>query len=351
MRRMLLYAAFALGALLFAGAIGAYVIVLAPNTTGYQGERGVKIPRGAGFSQALDSLEAAGILASRGSIALLGRATGWGNQVKAGYYTFESGASNRRMLDVIRRGLQSPLRVTLPPGTRPSVMAAVAGRMMAFEGDEFYAALTDTSLASSLETDTRMLFGYMMPETYFFYWLTSPEAVIKRVKEEFDAYYETSLAGRAEAQGLTKQELTILASIVEWESDHADEKPAIAGVYLNRLRRGMPLQADPTVQYAVLASEGARRRLLYQDYQIQHPYNTYLIGGLPPGPITNPSQASLRAVAEAEDHNFLYFVARGDGRHTFSRTLAEHNRAARQYHELMRQRRAEQQNRSRSDAD
>jgi len=183
MRRLLLYGAFALAALVVAGAIGAYVLVFAPNTLAYDDERGVKIPRGAGFGEALDSLEAADILASRGSLHLLGKVTGWGNQMKAGYYTFESGASNRHMLDVIRRGLQSPMRLTLPPGTRPAVMAAVAGRTMAFDSLSFHRALLDTALASRLDADTTTLFGYMMPETYFFYWLTSPDAVIARVKE------------------------------------------------------------------------------------------------------------------------------------------------------------------------
>src|SRR5690606_36649565 len=268
---------------------------------------------GSGFEAALDSLESSGILASRTTLRWMGKATGWGGQVKAGYYEFESGVSNRSILDVLRRVPQSPIRLTLPPGTRREVLAAVAGSLMAFDAAALDSALTDTCLARRLDADTSTLFAYMLAQTYFFYWLTNAERVIAKVKEQFDRFYDTELAAGAEARGLTKKELLTMASIVEWETDHVEEKPRVAGVYLNRLRIGMPLQADPTVQYAVLEREGAKRRLLFADYRIQHEYNTYLFRGLPPGPITNPSPSSLRAVANPEDHDYLYVVARGDG--------------------------------------
>jgi UPF0755 protein len=182
----------------------------------------------------------------------------------------------------------------------------------------------------------------MMPETYHFYWLNDAPSVIKKVKESFDTFYSEEIAAKAEQLGLTKKEVVTLASIVEWEAHVNEEKPRVAGVYLNRLRGNWPLQADPTVQYAVIEREGQKRRLLYEDYDIQHPYNTYKFAGLPPGPITNPSPSSIRAVANAEEHDYMYFVARGDGSHTFSRTLAEHNRAAQEYYRLMRERRRQQ---------
>lgn len=343
MRKILVVVGIAILTLVILVGVAGYFVVLAPNTPLYEAKRGVKIPPGAGFDEALDSLDSAGIVGSRATLRFLGRATGWGGQVKAGYYEFESGASNRHMLDVLRRGLQSPIRLTLPPGTRRSVMAAVAGNVMEFDAAEFDSVLADTALAARLDTDTTALFGYMLPETYFFYWLTSADRVVAKVKEHFDRFYENELAAGAEANGLSKEDLVILASIVEWESDYVEEKPRVAGVYMNRLRIGMPLQADPTVQYAVLAREGAKRRLLFADYQIDHPYNTYRFNGLPPGPITNPSPSSLRAAANPEDHDFLYFVARGDGTHTFSRTLREHNRAAQEYYRIMRERRQQQQ--------
>lgn len=330
------------GAGLLAAGIG-YWIVFGPNTGLYDGERSVFIPRGADFAQVADSLESSGVLGSRSTFELIGKATGWADQVKAGHYTFEAGASNYRMLDVIRKGLQSPVQLTIPPGTRPEVMALVAGRDMEFDAPAFEAALRDTALANELETDTASLFAYMLPETYFFYWLTDAEAVVRKIKEQFDQFYQNEVAARADSLGLSKEDVVAMASIVEWETGLEAEKARVAGVYLNRLQRGWPLQADPTVQFAVQELEGSRRRLLFEDYRIQHPYNTYLYAGLPPAPITNPSASTIRAVVNAEDHDYMYFVARGDGSHTFSRTLAEHNRAADDYYTIMRERRQQQQ--------
>jgi len=326
--------------LVVAGA-GAWMI-FGTNTLDYAGERSVKIPPGADFAAVVDSLEQRDILASQTTFRLVGWLSGWRHQVKTGHYTFEAGASNYRMLDVLRRGLQTPLRVTIPPGSRPEVVAAVAGREMAFTPSAFRAALRDTALAAALGTDTTALFGYMMPETYFFYWQTPADDVVRRIKEHFDTFYERTLQAGADSLDLTKAELVTLASIIEWETGIVDEKPRIAGVYLNRVDRGMPLQADPTVQYAVMEREGQKRRLLFRDYDIEHPYNTYNYRGLPPGPLTNPSPSSMRAVVNAEEHRYFYFVATGDGGHTFSRTLREHVRAANEYRRLMRERRREQ---------
>ncbi len=322
-------------------AIG-YRIVFGSNTNAYDGERSVLVPRGASFVQVTDSLVARGILDSRGSFELVGKLTGWADQVKAGHYAFESGASNYDLLERIRKGLQSPVQVTIPPGTRPAVIAAVAGRDMEFGADAFRETLADTALAQELGTDVRHLFGYMLPETYFFYWLEQPQTVVRRVKEQFDQYYDKDLREGAEAQGLSKDDVLTLASIVEWETALESEKPRVAGVYLNRIQRGWPLQADPTVQFAVMEHEGQKRRLLNADYAIDHPYNTYSFRGLPPGPVTNPSPSSLHAVAFPEKHDFMYFVAKGDGSHTFSRTLQEHNRAAAEYHRMMIDRRRAQ---------
>lgn len=343
MKKLLIAAAVVIGVAAAGAALAAYFVALAPNTALYEEERGVKIPPGSNFEAALDSLESAGIVGSRTTLSLFGRLTGWGGQVKAGYYTFESGASNRHILDVLRRGLQSPIRMTLPPGVRRDILSAVAGSVMAFERAAFDSLMKDQAFLSGLGADTATIIGYMLPETYFFYWLTSPERVIAKVKEEFDAFYVNQLADAPLVGEFSKEEIANLAAIVEWETGHEEEKARVAGVYVNRIRRGMPLQADPTVQYAVLAREGAKRRLLFVDYQIQHPYNTYLFRGLPPGPITNPSPSSLRAVANAESHDYLYFVSRGDGTHVFSRTLQEHNRAAQEYYRLMRERRRAQE--------
>jgi UPF0755 protein len=326
---------------LAAAGLGAWII-FGPNTKLYQGERSVYIPRGANFDQVVDSLEASDVLGSRATFELVAKVTGWADQMKAGHYALGAGLSNYRMLDIIRKGLQEPVRLTIPPGVEPDVMAAVAGRDMEFDAAAFTAALRDTTLAGELDADTSSLFAYMLPETYFFYWLTDARSVVRNIKQQFDRFYANEIKAGADSLGLSPKEVLTLASIVEWETAVEAEKPRVAGVYLNRLRIGMPLQADPTVQYAVLEQEGQKRRLLFADYRIQHSYNTYLYAGLPPGPLTNPAPSSIRAVANAERHDFMYFVAKGDGSHAFSRTLAEHNRAAQQYYALMQQRRQQQ---------
>ena len=325
---------------LLAASAGAW-IVFSSNTETYEEPRSLYIPRGAEFEQIVDSLNTRDIIASAATFSWMAKLTGWGAQIDAGHYRIPSGASNYNILSKLRRGEQDPVRVTIPPGTRPEVVAAVAARDMAFPADSFLAALNDTSLARSLGTDTTHLFGYMLPETYSFYWLTSEERVITRIKEHFDNFFTAEMAARADSLGLTTDEVVSLAAIVQWETSLNSEKPRVAGVYLNRLRIGMALQADPTVQYALLETEGQKRRLRYVDYDIEHPYNTYNFRGLPPGPITNPSASSIRAVVNAEDHDYLYFVANIEGGHTFNETLRAHNRDARAFHRALDRRNSE----------
>jgi len=321
-----------------AGAGGAYY-VFGPTTPAQEEPRGVKVLPGAGWNQTLDSLTASGVLSGTGRLSTLGRATGWYRQVKAGYYEFEPGASPYAILQKLRRGEQTAVRVTVPPGVTLERIAAISGRHLYAGPEGMLRALKSDSLARALGTTRAGLIGTMLPDTYRFFWLTKPEKVVARIHESFTEY----VAGLGTPpQNLSADDVATVASIVEWESAYDEERPRVAGVYLNRLEIGMPLQADPTVQYALIEREGQKRRLLFVDYRIQHPYNTYIIRGLPPGPVTNPSRSALKAVVDPEKHEFLYFVARGDGQHTFSRTLAEHARAAEAFYKLMRERRAAQ---------
>jgi UPF0755 protein len=342
-RRNIIIAAIAV--LVFFGVIGAAAawVIWGPNTQSISESRGVQIPPGSSFEAIVDSLDSSGVVASTTTFRWVARGTRWGDQIKAGYYEISPGASNYAMLNTLRRGLQSPIRLTIPPGTRPEIVARIAGRVMYFDEEDMLLALRNASLASDLGVDSTALFGFMLPESYDFYWLTPAETVVRRVKQHFDRFYEREIAAGAAERNLSPKDVVTMASIVEWETSINDEKPRVAGVYLNRLRINMPLQADPTVQYAILQNEGARRRLLFEDYRINHPYNTYQRQGLPPGPLNNPSLASIRSVVNAENHDFLYFVATGDGGHVFSRTFQEHVNAANRYRALMQERRRAQQ--------
>ena len=321
-------------------AVGVYWLTAWSNTPDYDGRRSVFIPRHASFDAVTDSLVNAGVVDNANSFVLFATATGWGDQVKAGHYSIPAGLSNKELLSILRRGLQEPVKVVIPPGSRKEVVAAVVAKNMEFSARDFLSALGDTTLASELGTDTTNLFGFMLPETYSFYWLTDAPTVVRKVKEYFDAFYAKEYSGKPLGIELSPEEVVNVASIVEWESGHDEERPAIAGVYLNRLRDRWRLQADPTVQYAILEAEGSKRRLFFRDYDIDHPYNTYKYSGLPPGPVTNPSPSAIRAVLHPDTHGYYYFVANGDGTHAFSRTLREHNAAASRFYAIQRARRA-----------
>ena len=335
----LLVACVGLGAL---AAGGAYVVLWTGNTSDFEGERAVHLPRGVTLETTMDSLQVRGVLDRRWSLLVLARTTGWGSQIKAGHYTFAAGVSNLDMIQRLRRGLQTPVKVRIPAGTRLDRIARSAAANMAFSEAEFVEALNDVDLAAELGTDTRHLFSYMLPDTYHFYWLADAHSVVRRVKQEYDRFHEQELADSANARRITPEELISIAAIVEWETRVNEEKARIAGVYFNRLRQGWPLQADPTVQYALIELEGGMRRLLYRDYRIDHPYNTYGYRGLPPGPVTNPSRSSLRGTAQAEDHDYMFFVASPDGGHSFNATLGAHNRDAARLRSYLRERSRQQ---------
>ena len=345
-RSRILYATVGLSLVaVLATGIGAWV-VFGASTPSFDGRRTVTIPQ-RDFDATVDVLQERGVLASATSFRLVASVTGWDQQVKPGHYAFEAGASAYDILDTIRRGLQAPVRVTIPPGRQAEGVAAVMGRELKFSKADFLFAVRDTALAEELGTDARSLFGYMLPETYEFYWQTPAPEVVRRVKQQFDRYYDAQLAVAADSADLTKQEVVTLASIVEWEAYREDEKATIAGVYLNRLDDRWKLQADPTIQFVLIDTEGERtRRVLYKHLEIDHPYNTYRNRGLPPGPITNPAPSTLRAVVYPEDHGYFYFAADGTGGHRFSRTLREHNRAARAYHRMLDERKAERESRA-----
>ena len=317
------------------GAAAVAWLAFLPNTGSDQAS--VRLPEGTGFEAALDSLESAGALQSRTSMELFGQLTGWGDQVKTGHYNIEPGMSNWAALDKIRKGLQDPLRITIPGGLTPERLGRVLRNQLGTDSAAVVAALQDPELASQLGTDTDNLFGHMRANTYDILWTTDARRAITRIHEWHDRFWTDEKRAQAEALGLTPDEVTTLASIVQWEAQKPEERGTIAGVYLNRLlgrtdAGRMRLQADPTVQYALMESDGGpMRRLLFRDYAFDHPYNTYQIDGLPPGPINNPSDDAIEAVLSGGEGDYLYFVADGSGGHDFSRTVGEHNAKARRW--------------------
>ena len=290
--------------------------------------RWVRVHTGATLEAVAESLHTQNLVVRRAAFTWPAKATGWGAQIKAGCYEFDESAGAYDILRRLRAGEQTAVSVMIPPGSRPEFIARRAARQMFFSEEDFEAALSDSVLASALGLDTRRLFSYMLPDTYHFYCTTDVQAVIRRIKQEMDALFADGLGALGAKHGLDQDEVISLAAIVEWETQVESEKARIAGVYLNRIDRRWPLQADPTIQYALIALEGGKRRLLFADYKLQHPYNTYLYRGFPPGPITNPGRTSLLAAADPERHDYMFFVASPDGGHAFNVTLRGHNRDA-----------------------
>ncbi|RQP16561.1 MAG: endolytic transglycosylase MltG, partial [Parapedobacter sp.] len=198
--------------------------------------------------------------------------------------------------------------------------------------------LNNDSLASSYGFDTENFFGMFIPNTYEFYWNTSTDAFAKRMHEEYKKFWNDERKEKAAALKLTPQQVSVLASIVKGEALHTDEMPTIAGLYLNRLNKGMLLQADPTVIFA--NNDFTIRRVLYRHLRMDSPYNTYLYRGLPPGPIMMPSIASIDAVLNYRQHDYLYMCAKEDfsGYHNFAVTQAEHNVNARKFQQALNER-------------
>ena len=332
---------FLLGGLLLSFLI-LWSLFLGSATPSYDGVRSVIVQSG-GFDKTVRTLEEAGVLNASTRFKFWSTATLMRKSFKAGYYEFKSGTSVWEIMSRLADGKQTPLRVTILPGIRPKRFADILFERLRIPQQETLAALKDANLATQLGTKPSYLFGYMMPETYFVNYGTTAKQFIKAAKKEFDRKVTPELKSGAKAAGLSIDDAVSLASIVEWEARMNDEKPRIAGVYRNRLRIGMLLQADPTVQYGLMESDGGiMRRLLLKDYKFPHPYNTYIHKGLPPGTLNNPSFQAFTAAINPEKHDYLYFVADGTGYHRFSKNFGQHEAYADEYRAMMAKRRAEQ---------
>jgi UPF0755 protein len=306
----------------------ALVLLVACAPDGSAPVERVTIPPGTSLGQVAESLAAHQVIESRRWFRTLARLRGVERSVKAGVYEFRRGSGAWRALGALNRGAVVAIRFTAPEGLTLWDLADLAEDQLGVPADSILVAATDTSLARVLGMPGESLEGYLLPETYLISAGSSSREVVGMMVREFLRQWPPAWDSRLDTLHLSRRALLSLAAIVEAESRHEDERAIIAGVYWNRLRLGMPLQADPTVQYAIEARTGERKpRLYYKDLAIPSPYNTYLHAGLPPGPINSPGIASMRAALYPDSVPFLYFVAGMDGRHIFSRTLAEHARA------------------------
>ncbi|WP_420388088.1 endolytic transglycosylase MltG [Roseivirga sp.] len=255
--------------------------------------------------------------------------------IKPGMYLLEPGMTNLEAVRKLRSGDQIPVDVTFNNVRFKTDLAEKITTGTGVQPQEFEALLNDDDFLSKYDFNSDNVMAMFIPNTYEVYWTISAEALFERMNKEYVNFWNDSRTRQAELLGLTPVQVSTLASIVQDESIIAEEKPVIAGLYINRLNRNMLLQADPTVKYAL--GDFAIQRILTADTRIDSPYNTYRYRGLPPGPINLPSISSLNAVLNYENHSYIYMCAKEDfsGYHRFAETLVEHNRNARLFQQAL----------------
>jgi UPF0755 protein len=273
----------------------------------------VIVPEGAGVMRIAEKLEAEGVIEQPMIFALGARVMKADRALQAGEFAFPAGVSPRGAVEVLVRGERVVRRVTIPEG---------------LTSGEILALLKDVDGLDGTLPDEPPAEGSLLPETYHFHYGDSRSEILDRMREAMRESLDELWPNRAENLPVkSREEAVVLASIVEKETAVAEERPLVASVFINRLDKGMRLQSDPTVTYALTQANGPlERELTRQDWKFDHPYNTYIYAGLPPGPIANPGRASLLAVMNPADSDYLYFVADGSGGHAFAKTLEEHNR-------------------------
>ncbi|MDR3252238.1 MAG: endolytic transglycosylase MltG [Tannerella sp.] len=270
---------------------------------------------------------------------LLAKLRQYPENIKSGRYAVEPKMSSIELLNRLRRGQQSPVRLTFNNIRLTTDLATRLSEQLMMGVGELQRPLDDEKYCQSLGFNTQTISSMFIPNTYEVYWNIPVDKLMERMKREFDAFWNESRRRKAENMRLTPVEVATLASIVEEETAAEDEYARVAGLYVNRLYKGMLLQADPTVKFAV--GDFSLRRILNVHLAVESPYNTYLHEGLPPGPIRIPSPKSIDAVLNYEHHNYLYMCAKENfsGRHNFAVTLAEHTRNANLYHKALNRRR------------
>ena len=259
-------------------------------------------------------------------------------RVKPGNYAIRPGDSMRDICLRLLSGNQTPVKLVVPSVRTLDRLAGAVGKQLMTDSAAVMALLSDAHFLDGLGYTSAEAPCIFIPNTYEVYWTMTPEQFVTRMLKESKRFWNTSRTAKAKAQGLTPNEVMTLASIVDEETAMSDEKPMVARLYLNRLKRGMLLQADPTVKFAL--GEFELRRILYTHLQADSPYNTYKYAGLPPGPIRIPSIAAIESVLNPAKHTYIYMCAKEDfsGYHNFATTLSQHNANARRYQQALNKR-------------
>jgi UPF0755 protein len=295
----------------------------------------ITIPKDATFDQVVDSLKKHDVLVNYKAFIWVSKRKDYIHSVKAGKYEFEKGKNTNQLVNMLKSGRQHPVKLTFNNIRFKEDLAGVVAKYIEPDSATILEAFNDSNLWKKYGFNKYTFPCMFIPNTYEFYWTTSAEQFLQRMSEEYRKFWDSTRVARAQALELTPEQVITIASIVQEETNKPEEKPIIAGLYLNRLKKGIPLQADPTVKFAF--GDFTIRRVLNRHLEIDSPYNTYKYIGLPPGPINIPEISSIEAVLNAAKTPYIYMCAREDfsGYHNFARTLSEHNENARRYKEAL----------------
>ena len=291
-----------------------------------------KIPSGSSYDDVFKLLKKKKILYNYSSFDFLATVMKYKkNKVAPGRYILKPGMSNRELISMFRAGLQTPLNITFNNVRTVEELVGKISHYIEADSSEIVELLHDSSYIADLGYNKYNILTMFIPNTYQFFWNTDPDDFIERMKKEHDKFWNEERRTKAQNIGLKPDEVFTLASIVEKETLAKEEKPVIASVYLNRLKKGMLLQADPTVVYA--SKDFGLQRVLNKHLKIDSPYNTYKYKGLPPGPICMPDVGTIDSVLNAKDTDYLFFCAKpnGHGRHAFAKTNRQHVNNANKY--------------------
>lgn len=292
----------------------------------------IQIPQGSNFKDVLAILEKDAIVHDPLSFAFMAQLLDYQKNVKPGRYLIKKNMGNLQAVRMLRAGNQEPLKVTFNNIRLKEDFTKKIARYLNFEADTLCQLLSDTSVTKKYGFDTLNIISMFLPNTYELYWSTSPQKFLDRMYKEYNRFWNEKRLKKAKALEMTPQEVSILASIVQAETNKNVEKPRVAGLYINRLQKNIHLEADPTVVFAL--RDFSLKRLLNRHLEIDSPYNTYKYGGLPPGPINMPSPQSIDAVLNYEHHEYIFMCAKEDfsGFHSFAKTHKEHLKNARLLH-------------------
>lgn len=291
----------------------------------------LEIPSNSVYKNVVDELYEERVINDALSFSFVAKILGYQEAVKPGLYQIEPKMNNLQLVRMLRSGQQTPVRVTFNTVRTQEELAEKISVNLEVSKEQVLELLQDSVYIRKFGFEEETVMSLFIPNTYEFWWNTSAEELFERMHKEYQSFWTEARSQKAQDLGLSKEEVSTLASIVQAESQKSDERPRIAGVYLNRLRIGMPLQADPTLVFA--AGDFTIKRLTAKQMAIDSPYNTYKYAGLPPGPINLPDINSLDAVLNYEKHSYLYFCAKEDfsGYHSFALSYDEHLSNARRY--------------------